>query len=61
MPRLYRSEEPHSDLSADGPNHLDREPVTGQKFNRYMFSNCDPEGARCEGRPASNPRSRRFD
>ena len=45
MPRLYRSEEPHSDLSADGPNHLDREPVTGQKFNRYMFSNCDPEGA----------------
>jgi hypothetical protein len=45
MPRLYRSEEPHSDLSADGPYHLDREPVTGQQFNRYMFSDCDPEGA----------------
>jgi hypothetical protein len=45
MPRLYRSEEPHSDLGADGPYHLDREPVTGQQFNRYMFSDCDPEGA----------------
>jgi hypothetical protein len=45
MPRLYRSKEPHSDLTADGPHHLDREPVTGQQFNRDMFSNCDPEGA----------------
>jgi len=45
MSRLYRSEEPPSDLSADGPYHLDREPVTGQQFNRYMFSGCDPEGA----------------
>ena len=45
MSGRYRSKELHADLSADGPHDLDGQPVTGQQFNRYMFSDCDPERA----------------